>query len=650
MTTMATSQLSKTVQDLRQVLLHQGAADLSDGQLLDRFVEQRDEAAFATLVRRLGPMVWGVCRRVLRRHHDAEDAFQATFLVLARKAADVAPRDMVANWLYGVAYRTARKAKTMTERRRAREKQVLSMPEPETAAPDPWSDLEPLVDQELARLPDKYRVAIVFCDLEGKTRKEAARQLKIPEGTLSSRLTIARRMLAKRLARHGFVLSGGAVGALLAQNAASAGVPSSVVAITIKAAPLFAARQAAAAALVSARVAALTQGVLKTMILTKLKTALALVLVLGMTGFGLVTHFTSAGQPPKAAEKAAPERKPLPADSGPLAADRGTKDRLPGVQKVPPRQEEPWQPMVAELAKDRGLCGIVVDHNTGCVWINVIGKGVYCSPAGAQQFQRVKGYHLSGYNETPGCWLLDPTGKSNKAVTALVHGCQCSVSPDHLATWICMDEKAKHVNWCAVDWTDPDLKFVLALKHESGGLLLGSHDGGKTLHEIGKGYATGWIFDGQTAVVAEVKSKERPRPNLMRTTDGGKTFKPCGQYSPVGTGSGQALPRWRDGVLYWLVEGGLIATTDKGETWKKLSDLDGQYGPVFGKDARHLFVLTKAGIVESTDGGTNWSTAIAPPKALKGISAQTWIEYDPPRDVLYLMKMGSDLYKLARSK
>jgi hypothetical protein len=306
--------------------------------------------------------------------------------------------------------------------------------------------------------------------------------------------------------------------------------------------------------------------------------------------------------------------------------------------------------MVAELARDRGLCGIVVDHNTGCVWINVIGKGVYCSAAGAKNFQRVKGYHLSGDNETPGCWLLDPTGKSNKSVTALVHGCQCSVSLDHLATWICMSEQAKHMNWCAVDWTDPDLKFVLALKHDSGGMLFASHDGGKSFNPVGKGYATGWVFDGQTAVVAEARSKDRPKPRLMRTTDGGKTFKPCGQYSPVGTGSAQALPKWRDGVLYWLVDGGLIATTNKGETWTKLSDLDGQYGPVFGKDARHMFVLTRSGIVESKDGGIRWSGPVAPPKQLKGIWALGWIDYDPPRDVLYFMTRGSDLYKLARGQ
>ena len=187
---MATSQLSRAIQYLRTATLQDGAG-LSDGQLLDHFIEQRDEAAFAALVRRHGPVVWGVCHRVLGHHHDAEDAFQATFLVLAHKAASVRPREMVANWLYGVAHRTALNAKATAGKRRAREKQVMTMPESESAPQDPWTNLVPLIDQELAALPDMYRVAIVLCDLEGKTRREAARQLVLPEKTLATRLARA---------------------------------------------------------------------------------------------------------------------------------------------------------------------------------------------------------------------------------------------------------------------------------------------------------------------------------------------------------------------------------------------------------------------------------------------------------------------------
>src|SRR5262249_39096309 len=160
-------------------------------------------------------------------------------------------------------------ARATTAKRGAREKQVTEMPEPAVMERDLWADLQPLLDQELSCLPDKYRVAIVLCDLEGKTRKEAARQLAVPAGTLAARLARGRVMLAKRLGRHGLAVSAGALATVLAQNAASASAPTSVVCSTIKAASLFAAGQAAA----TAKVAALTEGVIKAMLFSKLKTA-----------------------------------------------------------------------------------------------------------------------------------------------------------------------------------------------------------------------------------------------------------------------------------------------------------------------------------------------------------------------------------------
>ena len=243
---MATDQMREIVQHLRRAALLQDGAGLTDGQLLGCFIEHRDEAAFATLVKRHGPMVWGVCRRILDNYHDAEDAFQATFLVLVRKAAAIVPREMIANWLYGVAHQTALKARQTAAKRKCREKQVTAMPEPAVSEQDLWHDLQPVLDHELSSLPTKYRVAVVLCDLEGKTRKEAARQLGLPEGTVASRLTRARTMLAKRLARHGLAVSGGALAVVLSQRVASACVPTSVVSSTIKAASLFAAGQTAA--------------------------------------------------------------------------------------------------------------------------------------------------------------------------------------------------------------------------------------------------------------------------------------------------------------------------------------------------------------------------------------------------------------------
>src|SRR5262245_3371568 len=168
---MATSQTSKAVQHLRRaVLLHEGAG-LTDGELLGCFIEHRDQAAFAALVRRHGPMVWGVCRRLLN-HHDAEDAFQATFLVLVRKAASVLPREMVANWLYGVAHQTALQVRRMATRRRARERQVADMPEPAVTEQDLWRDLQPLLDETVSRLPDRSRAVIVMLLVESKHPQE----------------------------------------------------------------------------------------------------------------------------------------------------------------------------------------------------------------------------------------------------------------------------------------------------------------------------------------------------------------------------------------------------------------------------------------------------------------------------------------------
>jgi RNA polymerase sigma factor (sigma-70 family) len=282
---MAAGQMSEVIQHLRSAVLLRDRAGLTDGQLLEGFLSRRDEAALAALVLRHAPMVWGVCRRVLRNAHDAEDAFQATFLVLVRKAASIASRELLANWLYGVAYQTARKARATAARRGARERQVQQMPEPAVGPPGPQHDLQALLDQELSRLPDKYRVAILLCDLEGKTRQEAAREIGCPEGTVAGRLARARGMLAKRLARHGVVLSGGSLAAALVQEATSACVPTAVVSSTINAASLFAAGPAAA----SAAVAALTEGVLKSMLLTKLKTAVAVLLAVLVLGAGLGT-------------------------------------------------------------------------------------------------------------------------------------------------------------------------------------------------------------------------------------------------------------------------------------------------------------------------------------------------------------------------
>ena len=325
---MMTSPMSHIVQHLRKDVLLREGADLTDGQLLESFVSRRDAAVLEVLVQRHAAMVWGVCRRILPHHQDAEDAFQATFLVLARKAAGVVPREAVGNWLYGVACRTALKAKAAAARRGRREKQVMAMPHPSVPPQEIQLDIERLLDQELNGLPDKYRLPLVLCELEGRRRKEVAEQLQLPEGTLSSRLATARRLLAKRLARHGLQVSAGTLAGVLLDNTAAAEVSAPLVRHTVQSAVLIAAGQSQAADLVSAKVAALAEGVAKAMFLTKLK--IAVVVLLGATFLGAGLGAGGWIYPAQAIET------PEPADEsqakpGPQTAKPEPVKRMPGT-------------------------------------------------------------------------------------------------------------------------------------------------------------------------------------------------------------------------------------------------------------------------------------------------------------------------------
>lgn len=275
------------------------AARTGDGQLLAAFIERRDDEAFARLVQRHGAMVLGVCRRVLGSLHDAEDAFQATFLVLVRRAGTIGRRELIGNWLYGVAYRTALEARAKRLRRMAREKPINDVAGPVGDNPLVERELQRALDRELSRLPDKYRVPVVLCDLEGRGRREVARQLRLPEGTLSSRLATARKLLAARLSRHGPTVGAGLLTATLAQHAA-ARLPAALADATAKAAIAFSAGNGAASAIVSANVFALTQGVIKAMFLTKLKITAAWLLLIGVLSVGAAgfAHGITAGDSP----------------------------------------------------------------------------------------------------------------------------------------------------------------------------------------------------------------------------------------------------------------------------------------------------------------------------------------------------------------
>lgn len=327
---MATVRQNRLLQHLQSGLPEQGEAT-NDGRLLDCYIARRDEASFAAIVKRHGPMVWGVCCRMLG-YQDAEDAFQATFLVLVRRAPSVVPRHMIGNWLYGVAHQTALKARAIAARKMARERQVIDMPEREAQTNDEWTDLLPVLDQELSRLPPRYRAVILLCDLEGRTRKEAAQTLKVPEGSVGGWLARARTMLAKRLSRRGVTLSGVSLATVLIQLGIPK-VPAAVVHSTINAATNFAAGPIAAGA-VSAPVINLTEGVLKAMLLKKLKVALMVVVAIAIVGTsvtGLAFHATAGEEP---TGKPGKDIKPGKLTNQPTAADaelrqlRAEVDRL----------------------------------------------------------------------------------------------------------------------------------------------------------------------------------------------------------------------------------------------------------------------------------------------------------------------------------
>ncbi len=306
---MGANPLTDLVGNLRRDMRLHEAAGRTDAQLLNAFLATHDEGAFEALVRRHGPMVLGVCRRVLGHAQDAEDAFQATFLVLARKAASVRPPGAVGRWLHGVAYHTALKARAAAARRRARERRALTPGVVPPVAGD-WAEVRTVLDEELSRLRDDYRAAVVLCDLEGLTRHEAATRLGWPEGTVAGRLARARHLLAGRLRRRGLALPALGLGAALAREAAAAFPPAPLVSAALRAALTPGAGPA---------VAALAAAVLRTTLAARLLWVV-LLLALGVAGAGLGTYAALAGGGPAAPDaRAAAAGPPGPGQPAPTA-------------------------------------------------------------------------------------------------------------------------------------------------------------------------------------------------------------------------------------------------------------------------------------------------------------------------------------------
>lgn len=289
---------------LQQLVETQARQNLTDGQLLQRFAVQREEGAFAALVRRHGRLVWRVCRHVLRREHDAEDAFQATFLVLARRANAIHKSESVASWLHGVAYRISVRAKQMAAKRSERERRAAA-PEQDPAAADlAVRDLQAILDEELHRLPEKYRAPFVLCCLEGRNRAEAAAELGWKDGTISSRIAQARRLLQERLLCRGVTLSAAlTAGALWDQTAAALAPPALVRGTVRMVTGIVRGTHTATAA---AAATALAEGMMKTMVAGKSVLGAFLVLALGLLGTGAAVLALQAPPPIAAEDKPAP--------------------------------------------------------------------------------------------------------------------------------------------------------------------------------------------------------------------------------------------------------------------------------------------------------------------------------------------------------
>ncbi|MCI0737445.1 MAG: sigma-70 family RNA polymerase sigma factor [Gemmataceae bacterium] len=261
----------------------ESAGEASDGQLLERFALGHEEGAFAALMSRHGPMVLSVCRRILPHSGDVEDAFQATFLMLIRKAQSIRKQSSVAGWLYRVAYHAAIRTRTDAARRQAREQRVLDRPAMQPSVEAAWRELQAVLDEELERLPEKYRAPLVLCYIEGKTHDEAAQQLGWPQGTVKGRLARARDLLRARLTRRGLGPVAGSFAAVLAVSAPAHALPAPLAAMAAQMAA-----QAAKGLAVAPQIVALVNGLSRTLLLAKLKSRALLVLTCVFLGLVVV--------------------------------------------------------------------------------------------------------------------------------------------------------------------------------------------------------------------------------------------------------------------------------------------------------------------------------------------------------------------------
>lgn len=297
---MANQSLNLLLRYLRHLAKAPGDSQTPDQELVERFLQQRDQSAFEALVRRHGALVYKVARRLLHQEQDAEDVFQATFLTLARKASSLRKPGSVASWLHGVAHRLALQMRAAGINRSAHESRV-AVRRTDQLAEITVREAQELLDDELRCLSAKYRAPLVLCYLEGATRDEAARQLHLSLATLKRRLERGRELLRIRLEHRGLTVASALSGLLLTESAAQTAVPGPLVASTVQAALLIAADKPLVAGLVSTKAATLMEGMVRLMWITKLRiVALYIAIAVAATGTGLIAHRAWASKSPAA--------------------------------------------------------------------------------------------------------------------------------------------------------------------------------------------------------------------------------------------------------------------------------------------------------------------------------------------------------------
>jgi RNA polymerase sigma factor (sigma-70 family) len=541
---MTNAQAGLVLQHVRRLAGLPRAAQPPDAQLLERFTAQRDEAAFAALVQRHGPMVLNVCRSVLRHEQDAEDAFQATFLALSRQAASLRQPAAVAGWLYEVAYRVAVKAQAEAARRRAQERKVSPMPPPDPTLDMTLRDLHRVLHEELRRLPEKYRLPLVLCYLESRSQDEAASQLGWSKGTLRGRLDRGREQLRRRLAARGVTLSGLLCTTAVAPRVAAAALVDSVVRAAVRSAV-----DGAVAGALSARVSALAEGVTQTMLTSKLKVALAVFLTVGLVaGAGaLARQAPAARESPAGSPKSdARNQKPEPAATKDAAKRQATDepddaidvngrvvdlDGRPFVgakvffaRSVLVRRDAPAPPPPAvttdadgrfrlrvsrtgylpgdEYEKDHWLRGVVV----------AVGQGFGPGWVGAASAEKLTNVTVKLTKEVPIAGrVLDLQGQPVAGVSVQVRSVHCRQDGGDLKAFVEALQSTKQ--WpngpsAPRTWLDPAL---LGLPRPA----VTGVDGQFRVTGLGGECLVGLRFEGPTIEAADVYAMTRPAPTIV---------------------------------------------------------------------------------------------------------------------------------------